>query len=47
MEPPLGTGTGRPMGTKSSSVMRSGDEHGAIIFTECPHFLNCAESMVI
>ena len=33
MEPPLGTGTGLPMGMKSSSSIVWGAEHGAITRT--------------
>ena len=39
-DPPLGTGTGLPMGMKSGSSTLDGAEHGAIILTVCPHRRN-------
>ena len=47
MDPPLGTGTGLPMGMKSSSSIDWGAEHGPITRTRWPHSRNCPASLLI
>ena len=47
IDPPLGIGTGRPIGMKSSSVIRCGAEQGAMTRTVWPTLLNSVARLLI